>query len=199
MRLVGGVSSRTRSRRQPKAEARRLRSDDPRRITRREFELGAIAALGTSLVGCAHDFHPACPSDARRGDPLDGYQPRILTRSQCITLAAAAEVMIAPCPLVIPAIEVARRADALLAAVESPSAKQMQDALDVIEAFAGLLVSFDLRSFSDLDLETRSKVIREFIANGGVERDATRVLKMLTVVPYYSHPEVRRAIGFVDN
>jgi hypothetical protein len=183
------------------SEARRdmeeLMSDEPRAMSRREFEIGSVAALGMSLTGCSRDFRPACPADIRGGDPLDGYEPRILSRKQCFTLAAAAEVMIAGCPLIIPAIEVARRADFLLAAVETPSAKQMLDALDTIEAFAGLLIG-RARSFSHLDLELRRRVIHKLAAKRGLERDATRVLKLLTVIPYYSHPEVRRAVGFVD-
>jgi hypothetical protein len=167
------------------------------RITRRDFDRGALAALSATLVAGCHDYRPACPADARRDDILDGYEPRFLTRKQCLTLAAAAEVMIAACPPVISAAEVARRADFLLAAAESPSAKRMALALDVIESFAGLF-SFDFRSFSELDLDTRREVIAKFVASPGVERDATRVLKLLTVVPYYSHPEVRRAIGFLD-
>ena len=173
-------------------------TDDERRISRRDFEIAASATLGAALVGCCHhNYRPACATDIVADDPLEGYQPRYLTRKQCITLAAAAEVMIAACPPVISAIEVARRADQLLANAQAPSAKAMADGLDTIEDFAGLL-SFRFESFSELALHERRDVIQRFVNEHGEQRDASRVLKMLTVVPYYSHPEVRRSLGFVE-
>lgn len=174
---------------------------DERRISRREFEKAALVTLGAGLAGSAvagcHEYRPACATDAIADDTLDGYVPRFLTRKQCVTLAATAEVMIASCPPVISAAEVARRADQLLANTEAPSAKSMAEGLDTIENFAGLL-SFQFESFSELELKDREEVIKRFVKEHGEQRDASRVLKMLTVVPYYSHPEVRRSLGFVD-
>ncbi|HEY4157832.1 MAG TPA: hypothetical protein VGM29_07030 [Polyangiaceae bacterium] len=153
-------------------------------------------SLGTAmLAGCAQ-YHPACPSD-RNPDPLDGYSPRYLSSAECVTLAAAAEVMIAECPGIISAAEVARRADRLLTAMDAPAGARARLAIAAVESLAGVF-SFELKSFSELSLEHRREVLDKLVHGSGLPRDITRVFKMLTVVPYYSHPEVRQSIGFVD-
>jgi hypothetical protein len=164
-------------------------------LTRRAFDKGLVT-LGTALLGGCAQYHPACPSD-RAKDPLDGFEPRYLSRAECLTIAAAAEVMIATCPAVISAAEVARRADQLLTAMDTPAAKRARLAISVVEDLAGAF-SLELKSFSELSLEHRRVVLDKLVEGSGLPRDITRVFKMLTVVPYYSHPELRRSIGFVD-
>jgi hypothetical protein len=165
-------------------------------MTRRAFEQGLVSS-GAALVAACHDYHPACPSDRGSDGSLEGYEPRYLSRAECVTLAAVAEVMIAECPPVISAAEVAKRADQMLTRMDAPAAKQARLAIDVLENL-GSAAALRAGAFSDLDLAARKTVLDRLVRHGGLSRDITRVLKVLTVVPYYSHPEVRRAIGFVD-
>lgn len=171
-------------------------SDKEKRLllTRREFEL---AGAGAVLAAGCHTYQPACPHDRNQEDVLGGYEPVALKRVHCLTIAAACEVMIAPCPPLISAVEVARRADRLVQRMPPKLVQQIHLALDGIEALAGASV-FRPGGFSELDLEDRRRALEKAVATRGIPRDMTRVLKLLTVGPYYSHPEVRRAIGYVD-
>jgi hypothetical protein len=167
----------------------------PRKLSRRQFDRH-LALFGGVMLAACHEYRPACVHDLEP-DPLEGYEPRFLTRAECLTLAAATEVLVAECPPVISAGEVARRADRFLASLDAPAKSQARLAIAAVEDFGGVL-ALKLKGFSQLSLEDRRTVLDRLMQNRGLQRDVVRVFKMLTLVPYYSHPEVRRAIGFVD-
>lgn len=166
-----------------------MANDEPKdfRWTRRQFELGLVG-VGAALAGACHDYRPACPHDRNPDDVLGGYQPVALSRDQCLTVAAAAEAMIAACPPVISAVEIAVRADRLVARMPPATIRNVRLALEVTKSLG----------FAELDLEDRRRALRKAVASRGIPRDVTRVLKLLTVGPYYSHSEARRTIGYVD-
>ena len=162
----------------------------PRRLpvfTRRQFDQG-LGWLASSLVAACHDFTPACPADSALGDPLDGYEPRFLSRGECFTVAAAAEVLVGPCPPGLSPIGIAKRADSLLARIDAPAARQAKQAVGLLEITTG---------FSKKELDERRRLLSHLIQTRGLPRDVMRVLKLLTVGPYYSDPEVRKAIGYL--
>lgn len=166
--------------------------------SRRDFEKALLAYAASFLCGCA-TYRAACPEERKDGDPFEGYELRYLTRVQAIAVAAAAEVMLSDCPLVISAIEVAKRADQFLDGIRSTATDQMRTALTALEDFASALVEGDPTTFSAQSLQERRRMLDHLVRSPiSAERDITRVVKMLTVFPYYSHPQVRRAIGFVE-
>lgn len=169
-------------------------------LTRRQFGQALVAGTVAATVGVpgCHEHRPNCPSGpAGNKDPLDGYQPLFLGRTECITLSAAAEVLIADCPPVISPGEIAKRADQYLALVNNAAAHRMKLALLAVEASPAYLL-VGVPTFSSLTLDKRREVVMKLARAEGTERDLARVLKLLTSFSYYSHPDVRRAIGFVD-
>jgi hypothetical protein len=169
-------------------------------LTRRQFGQALVAGTVVAAVGVpgCHDYRASCPSGpAGNTDPLDGYHPLFLGRTECITLAAAAEVLIADCPPVISPGEVAKRADQYLALANNAAARKMKLALLAVEASPAYLL-VGVPTFSSLSLDKRREVVGKLARAEGTERDLARVLKLLTTFSYYSHPEARRAVGFVD-
>ena len=170
---------------------------DRTRISRRDVEL-AILTLGASLLADCATYRSSCPADARRDDPFEGYQFRYLSKLQAVTIAAATEIMVGDCPPVISAVEVAKRADQFLDRIRSVPTARMRVALTALEEFGGILSTLNLKVFSAASLEERRAVLDRLVRASGQERDITRVIKMLTVFPYYSHAGVRGSIGFIE-
>jgi len=156
-------------------------------FTRRQFDKG-IGLLASSLVAACHGYEPACPADAALSDPLDGYEPRFLSRDNCFTVAAAAEVLVGPCPPGLSPIGISKRADALLANIDPSAAQPAKQALGLLETTTG---------FFKKSVDERRHLLTHLIETRGLPRDVVRVLKLLTVGPYYSDLEVRRRIGYL--
>jgi hypothetical protein len=170
----------------------------PKTLTRRDFQLGVVSAATSVAVGC-QNYRPVCPTGGgvALDDPFDGYEPLFLSKGQLQTLAAATEAMVADCPLVVSAPEVAKRADQYLAASRAPQAERIKLALTAVEAATSIWF-LKVESFTNLDVAKRREVIEDMVRSRGLTRDMARVLKMFTTFPYYTHPNVRRAFGFVD-
>lgn len=125
------------------------------------------------------------------------FNPRYLTLRQFQTLVQIADVMLDDEKERLHPIAVALRTDHLLATIDSPIKKDIRLVLFLVEWFTPLL-AFRLVAFSELGTHERRRVVQKVIWSKGPFRDVARTLKLLTTFSFYTHPDVRRSIGYTE-
>jgi hypothetical protein len=133
----------------------------------------------------------------RREGVRGRFTPRFFSLRQFETMVQIADAMLDSDDLAIHPVEVALRADHFLAEIDSPVKKDIRKVMFLVEWLTPLLV---LRPFpfSDLGTHERREIIRKVIWSRGLFRDVARTLKLLSTFPYYTHPQAREQIGYVD-
>jgi hypothetical protein len=125
------------------------------------------------------------------------FTPRFFSLRQFETMIQIADAMLDADDRKIHPIEVAIRTDHLLDEIDSPVKKNIRYMMFLIEWLTPFLV---LRPFpfSDLGTHERRAIIRKVIWSRGLFRDVSKSLKVLSTLTYYTHPEVRESVGYVD-
>jgi hypothetical protein len=113
------------------------------------------------------------------------------------TLAAVAETLLPDGVRLLPPATITGRVDAFLARVDSPAKQDIQTALTTLEHLLPVMV-LRFERFSRLGVRDRRRLIEKLIESKGFFRDIARVLKALVMFGYYTDPDVRRAIGYVE-
>ncbi len=152
--------------------------------------LSIVAGL---LIGM---FAAACWILRREGT-RSRFIPRYFTMRQFETMIQIADAMLDADDLKLSPIDVAIRTDHLLAEVDSPIKDDIKQVMFLIEWLTPFLV---LRPFpfSDLGTHERRRIIRKVIWSRGLFRDVSRTLKLLSTFTYYTAPDVRTDLGYVD-
>lgn len=125
------------------------------------------------------------------------FNPRYLTLREFQTVVQVADVMLDDEKERLHPIAVALRTDHLLATIDSPIKKDIRLVLFLVEWLAPLLV-FRLAAFSELGTHSRRQVVQKVIWSKGPFRDVARTLKLLTTFSFYTHPDVRRSVGYTE-
>jgi hypothetical protein len=128
---------------------------------------------------------------------MDADSPLFFTERQFETVRHVAEVLIPEGGRAISANLVARRVDALLAQAKPPSARDIRLAVTLLEFVFPLMILTPV-PFSRAPLSSQRKLLEKIIAGRGRLRSLARMLKTLVAFCYYTHPIVRRTIGYVD-
>ena len=81
--------------------------------------------------------------------------------------------------------------------VDPAMAKDIQTALSTLEHLLPVMV-LRFEKFSRLSVGDRRRLIEKLIESKGFLRDIVRVLKVLVMFGYYTDPEVRREMGYVE-
>lgn len=151
-----------------------------------------LILVGVGMVGMAF----ACWV-VRREAIRARFTPRFFTLRQFETMIQIADAMLDADDRIIHPIEVAIRTDHLLAEIDSPVKKNLRYMMFLIEWLTPFLV---LRPFpfSDLGTHERREIIRKIIWSRGLFRDVSKTLKLLSTFTYYTHSEVREAIGYQE-
>ncbi len=125
------------------------------------------------------------------------FTPRYFSIREFETMIQIADAMLDADDLTIHPIDVAVRTDHLLAEIDSPIKKEIHQVMFLIEWLTPFLV---LRPFpfSDLGTHERREIIRKVIWSRGLFRDVSRTLKLLSTFTYYTHPDVRADVGYVE-
>ncbi len=135
---------------------------------------------------------------ARREAVSARFVPRFFSLRQFETMIAVADVMIDDEEKKLHPIEIALRADHLLARMHSPAAKKdIRRVLFLLEWILPLM-AFRPFPFSELGTHERRRVVKKIIWSRGIFKDIARTLKLLSTFPYYTDPSVRSAIGYIE-
>lgn len=125
------------------------------------------------------------------------FTPRYFSIREFETMIQIADAMLDADDRLVHPIEVAVRTDHLLAEIDSPLKADIHQVMFLIEWLTPFLV---LRPFpfSDLGTHERREIIRKVIWSRGLFRDVSRTLKLLSTFTFYTHPDVRTAVGYKD-
>lgn len=151
-----------------------------------------MALAGLGMVG----MFLACWA-VRREAVRARFTPRFFSIREFETMIQIADAMLDADDRLIHPIDVAVRTDHLLAEIDSPIKADIHRVMLLIEWLTPFLV---LRPFpfSDLGTHERREIIRKVIWSRGLFKDVSRTLKLLSTFTYYTHPDVREAVGYVD-
>jgi hypothetical protein len=152
---------------------------------RRRFLAAALASLAAAPLAC----HPVAADNPEL--PLE-----TLSATQYRIVIALVKVAFAGCVMVIPAEEVARRTDEYFAALDPSAADPLLRALNAFDRLIPAIYGHPHR-FLDLSAEQRAEIVARITRSRGLMRDLGRVIKVVTVFAYYTHPAVRAQIGYV--
>lgn len=123
--------------------------------------------------------------------------PLFFSKRQFETVRHVAEVMIPQVGCAISAYLIARRVDALLAQAQPPSGRDIRLAVTLLEFVFPLLILTPV-PFSWASRRSQRKLLEKIVARRGRLGSIARMLKTLVGFCYYTHPIVRRTIGYVD-
>jgi len=122
--------------------------------------------------------------------------PTFFSEQEFRAARAAIDVLIPETPAV-SADEVADRADEFLSEVNTPNGNEIRQGLMFLELAFPISIG-KLPPFSSLPRQDRREVLEKLIDGPGPLRDLARLLKLLTYFSYYTHPDGRRSIGYVE-
>jgi hypothetical protein len=134
---------------------------------------------------------------ARREGIRSRFNPRFFSLRQFETMVQIADVMLDADDLKLHPIEVAIRTDHFLAEIDSPVKKDIRLVMFLVEWVTPLLIA-RFFPFSDLGTNERRRIVERVIWARGPFRDVGRTLKLLSTFTYYTHPEARESIGYVE-
>jgi hypothetical protein len=124
------------------------------------------------------------------------FNPRFFTLRQFETMLQVADTMIdADGEEIMGPIEIAVRADHMLAIIDSPVKKNIKIVLFLVEWLLPVLI-FRPFPFSVLGSNERRRVVEKVIGASGVFRDAARALKSLTSSGYFGDPRGMAQAGY---
>lgn len=125
------------------------------------------------------------------------FIPRFFSLRQFGTMVQIADAMLDADDLALHPIEVAIRADHLLAEIDSPIKQDIKRVMFLVEWLLPLIV---LRPFpfSSLGTHERRRIIRKVIWSRGLFRDVARTLKLLSTFTYYTHPDAQQRVGYIE-
>jgi hypothetical protein len=93
-------------------------------------------------------------------------------------------------------IEIAIRADHMMAKIDSPVTNNIKLVMTLLEWVLPILI-FRPFPFSTLGSNERRRVVAKVIGARGIFRDVARSLKMLTCSGYYGSPEGMAQVGYI--
>lgn len=122
---------------------------------------------------------------------------KFFTKDQFQTYIAVIEAIIETDSYALSPEKTALRMDDFLSSIDSPTVQQLPTLLFYVRHLLPLNI-WKFKKFHNLSKEDRKKALKNFIKKKHFFRDIARAMKVLTCVPYYSSPEGRKSVGFVE-
>jgi hypothetical protein len=125
------------------------------------------------------------------------FNPRFFTLRQFETMIQVADTMMdGDGQEIMGPIEIAIRADHMMAKIDSPVTKNIKLVMTLVEWLLPILI-FRPFPFSTLGSNERRRVVQKVIGAKGIFRDVARSLKMLTCSGYYGSPKGMAQVGYI--